>query len=61
MNKAFQGDDGTWGVEDNGATLYDPSFSRPTAEAIADMENSENPPKDWEETADKLTAMGLPH
>lgn len=61
MHKAFQGDDGTWGVEEGGATLYEPMFSRATAEAIAEMEDAENPPKDWGGTRDRLDKMGLPY
>ncbi len=61
MYAAILGDNGMWGVEENDVVLYEPSFARQTAEAIADMENSERPPKDWMETADKLTAMGLSH
>lgn len=58
---AFQGDEGLWGVHDqHGAVLYDPTFARATAEAVADMENSEKPPVDWEETAERLKQAGLP-
>lgn len=49
-----------WGVEDDEAILYEAGFSRPTAEAIADRENSDYPPADWKETRDRLEVMGLP-
>lgn len=60
--KAFQGENGMWGVcdESERGLLYESDMSRATAEAIADMENSENPPKDWEETKQRLEAAGLP-
>lgn len=58
---AFQGEDGMWGLADeNDAVLYDPQFAKITADAMADLENAENPPKDWEETRDRLMEMGLP-
>ena len=59
--RAYQGPEGMWGVHgDGGGILYEPEFCRETAEAIADMENSERPPKDWEETKDRLVRAGLP-
>ncbi len=60
MKEAIRGDNGMWGVDEDGGVLYEPSFSRATAEAIADMENSDNPPEDWKETANRLAVMGLP-
>lgn len=59
--KAFQGDNGEWGVEDRDSVLYEPMFARITAEAMADMCNSKNPPKDWYETQERLDRMGLPY
>jgi hypothetical protein len=59
--RAIQGDDGTWGVEGDEGVLYDPQFSKVAAEAIVDMENSENPPTDWEETSRRLDRMGVLH
>jgi len=58
--KIFQSEDGMWGVQD-GAVLYDPSFSKITAQAIADLSNAQFPPKNWEETTERLDAMGLPY
>ena len=59
--RAFRGDDGMWGVEDDsGAVLYDADLARQTAEATADMESSESPPADWDETKAKLVTAGLP-
>lgn len=58
--RAIQAEDGTWYVGGDVSVLYEPPFARITAEAIADMENSAQPPKDWFETRDKLEAMGLP-
>lgn len=51
---------GKWGVEDRGSVLYEPEFCKRTAKAIADMENSNDVPIDWEETAARLVKMGLP-
>ena len=58
-HEAFMGDDGAWGVECQGAVLYEADFTRAQAEALADMENSDNPPKDWEEAERRLKRMGL--
>ena len=33
-----------------GGLIYESDLSRITAEAIVEMLNSDNPPKDWEET-----------
>jgi hypothetical protein len=60
MVAAEQGHDGTWGVGTGSAWLYEPQFTRITAEAIADMENSESPPADWTETNQRLVWLGLP-
>ncbi|MFA6690112.1 MAG: hypothetical protein WCS18_11605 [Sphaerochaetaceae bacterium] len=59
MYVAEMGDDGTWGVAQNGVVLYDCMFSRAVAEALADMENSEKPPADWLEAKDRLESIGL--
>lgn len=61
--EAFQGDNGMWGVggADGHGVLYEADFARITAEAIADMENSDKPPKDWEEAKQRLKAAGLPY
>jgi hypothetical protein len=61
MHKVFKGSNGLWGVEESGAVLYEPSFTRNTAKAIANMEDCETPPVDWEETRDRLNELGLPY
>jgi len=58
--QAIQDENGLWGVGGETFIVYESQFSRITAEAIADMENSENPPKDWKETKERLKIMGLP-
>jgi hypothetical protein len=60
MLEAFQGDDGLWGVCEGQAVQYEPEFASMTAEALADMGNSTNPPKDWEAAAERLKLAGLP-
>lgn len=60
----FQGDDnGLWGLQGEGGTgiLYEPSFTKETAEAVLEMEHSDDPPEDWFETAIRLTLLGLPY
>ena len=47
--------EGRFGIE--GA--YEPDFTREVAQAIADMMNKPNPPGDWEETRERVEAMGL--
>jgi hypothetical protein len=49
-------DSDSYGVceADSGAILYEACFDRGTAELICYMENSDNPPKDWEETSKRL-------
>jgi hypothetical protein len=43
------------------AILYESMFCRLTAEAISWMYNTQQPPKDWEETKERLDMMGLPY
>lgn len=57
--KAIRGDDGRWGVGDDISVLYEPEFSQEVAERIANMENSSDPPVDWQETRERLEAEGL--
>ena len=58
---AFVGDDGFWGIEDQDeAILYEATFCRVTAESLADLYNSERPPRNWFEAEKLLKAMGLP-
>lgn len=42
-----------------GALVYDAIFPRNIAERIAQLENSDTPPKDWEATEDILKAEGF--
>ena len=58
----FKGDDGLWGIADSrGGIYYEADFCRVTAEAIVDMMMAERPPKDWEETKERLDRAGLPY
>jgi hypothetical protein len=41
-----------------GGTLYEANFKKDTADRIAQLENSANPPKDWEATSVILEAEG---
>jgi hypothetical protein len=50
---------GRWGVEHHNAIVYDPLFSRPEAQQIADMLNSDNPPADWYETERRLKQLSV--
>lgn len=59
--KAFQSDEGLWGVGTTDTVLYEADMCRLTAETIADMYNTKKPPKDWNETARRLDAAGLPY
>lgn len=48
-----------YGVEDaNGSLLYEADFHKATAEAIVRLENSANPPKDWDATSAILESRG---
>jgi hypothetical protein len=38
--------------------LYEPDFVKATAQRIAELENSENPPEDWEATREILEREG---
>ena len=58
--KVIQSDDGkAWGVEQNGAVLYDPNMTKQVAKAIVVMERSPHPPKDWRETLERLHSQGI--
>ncbi len=59
MYQEFQGNNGLWGVQEEGHVVYDATFERKTAYVIADMYNSENPPADWHETSERLKLIGL--
>ncbi|MBE7466786.1 MAG: hypothetical protein HS116_25225 [Planctomycetes bacterium] len=58
----FEGSDqyaGCFGVMEDGAILYDASFYKNTAERIAELENADTKPLDWEETEAILEAEGF--
>lgn len=59
MAQIFGGENGLFGVEDNGV-IYEADFPRATAERIAELESSTRPPKDWEATRAILEREGLP-
>ena len=42
-----------------GATLYDAIFPRRIADRVAELENSDTPPKDWEAAEEILLAEGF--
>lgn len=52
----FDGDNGLCGVE-RGGVLYEADFPYDVADAIAAMENSDDPPADWYETELRLGGM----
>jgi hypothetical protein len=56
--KPFRGSNGRWGVDGCGL-LYHSGFSKRTAQRIADLENSDEPPKDWEHTKTILDKEGF--
>lgn len=60
VHQAYIGTNGLWGVCQGNGVEYEAEFCRLTAETIADMYNSDNPPADWYETSDRLTVAGLP-
>ena len=55
--KAYRGENGEWGVEQNGSVIYEPNFQKRTAKRLARLENLKNPP-DWEHAQDVLIAEG---
>lgn len=55
---AFE-DGAQWGVGTKHAVLYDPMFSEPVAKRLAELENSNKPPKDWEAAERILIREGL--
>lgn len=57
MLKIWKGTNGRWGIG-GGGVLYEAGFCKRTAQRIADLENSEKPPKDWEHTGDILEKEG---
>ena len=59
MITTFRGRNGLYGLEDSGGVLYEATFTKPVADAVAEMENSDDVPRDWYETKERLIAMGL--
>ena len=59
MITTFRGRNGRFGLEEDGAIQYEAQFTEQVADAIAEMENSDKPPRDWYETKERLHAMGL--
>ena len=57
--KMYRGDNKLYGVIENGGVVYDAIFSKPVAERIAALENSKNPPIDWEHTKTILEKEGF--
>lgn len=58
--KIFQSEDGRfWGVYLGAGSKYHPIMTKKAAEAIVEMENGENPPMNWKETKDRLSAIGI--
>lgn len=56
----FKGDNRKFGVEEiGGGVIYEADFSKRAAVRIAQLENRENPPKDWLETRAILRREGF--
>lgn len=55
--KVYRGENGEWGVEKNGAVVYEPNFPKRTAQRLAQLEDLKEPP-DWEHAQDILMAEG---
>ena len=55
---------GRWGIEDiddegRGGIVYEADFTKKAAERIIQLETSDNPPADWEETREILEREGF--
>lgn len=49
LYQPFKGDNGKWGVElDDTSVLYEADFTERQAKRLAELENSFDPPEDWE-------------
>lgn len=57
--KIFRGENTLYGIKKNGKLIYDARFSKFVAAKIAELENSANPPTDWEHTKKILKRNGL--
>ena len=50
---------GRWGIEDGNGLVYEAGFTKKAAERIIQLESSDNPPADWEETREILEREGF--
>lgn len=50
---------GAWGVERDGAVIYEASFVEATARRIAELEGRPRPPRDWYATERLLKRDGF--
>ena len=57
--KTTRGSNGLYGVQVNGAVLYEPMFPNSVAKRICQLENGKNPPEDWFATEEILEKEGL--
>lgn len=57
--RAFRGDNKMYGVTEDGGMIYDAMFPRLVAKRITELENSKNPPVDWEHTKEILEREGF--